>query len=237
MTHNPEKNKQMDDIFNLLLTFRNLCEANSIEYWIDGGSLLGAIREGNIIEWDDDGDVCVVDKNLMKYKETLKEWGFELKRTYFGYLMWKSGTEQILSWREHIANTIADSRLKGKPINRIEACKLASKTYKKGELLGKGRPWLDINVMSEEKGLILYKDKSIVWATVQEKDIVYPLKKCKLRNGEFNCPNDCDKYLTTEYNDWRTPQKYNHSKGRKDIIKKKDNKTVINRMRKKYNLS
>lgn len=63
----------------LLVEFDRICRKNQILYSIDGGTLLGAIRHGGFIPWDDDADVimnreayekflAVVDKELDKEK-------------------------------------------------------------------------------------------------------------------------------------------------------------------------
>lgn len=43
------------------------CRTLGIEYWIDAGTLLGAVRQGDFIPWDDDADLCMTRDQLDKF--------------------------------------------------------------------------------------------------------------------------------------------------------------------------
>lgn len=67
--------------FYLLSIVDKLFKKHDIEYWLDCGTLLGAIREGSYIEWDNDFDISIHLKDIKRVKmlkDEFKEYDINL---------------------------------------------------------------------------------------------------------------------------------------------------------------
>lgn len=59
-SENQNIREMQEEILMLLKIFHEICVSNGIKYTLHGGSMLGAIREGGFIPWDDDADIAMM---------------------------------------------------------------------------------------------------------------------------------------------------------------------------------
>jgi len=60
-------------LIELLLSLTKLFNKHEIAYWLDYGTLLGAVRHNGFIPWDDDLDIGVLNKDRDKIKQIIIE--------------------------------------------------------------------------------------------------------------------------------------------------------------------
>ncbi|MCQ2110128.1 MAG: LicD family protein [Bacteroidaceae bacterium] len=77
-----ELRKAQERMLDILVEIDAVCRRHDIPYWLDFGTLLGAVRHGGFIPWDDDLDVTVLRKDEKRLKEFLKK---ELPARFYVY--------------------------------------------------------------------------------------------------------------------------------------------------------
>lgn len=74
--YNPEGSvlrKMQLRMLDMLLFLDGVCRELNIEYMLDGGNLIGAIRHGGFVPWDDDIDVLMHPRDIKKLRDYLKQ--------------------------------------------------------------------------------------------------------------------------------------------------------------------
>lgn len=68
-----EMSPTQEHLLRMVLEIDRICKKHDIEYFIDYGTALGAIRHEGFIPWDDDLDIQLTEDNYYKWVEACKE--------------------------------------------------------------------------------------------------------------------------------------------------------------------
>jgi len=174
---------QSDQLYKTLKFIHDVFTKNKITYFMVGGTLLGAVRHQGIIPWDDDGDLCILKKDVPKLKKLI---------SYFdknGYILEEGLTDE-------------DNNNKKSPCaSRKNSCTWYVGCDKKN-CLG-----IDIFVMYEKGGKITYYDP--YWETAEnggkrcyfDKNLVFPLLPLRFGNFFMYGPQNPIEHLNRCYGD------------------------------------
>lgn len=74
--------KDIQGISNELLAFvGNVCKEYGLEWWLDFGNLIGAVRHGDYVPWDDDLDIGMMREDYLEFDKIfsreVKKYGLE----------------------------------------------------------------------------------------------------------------------------------------------------------------
>ncbi len=79
--YTPDDLKHLKDLeMKILKEVISICERHGLKYYAYGGTMLGAVRHGGFIPWDDDIDIAMFRKD---YKKLLKILDTELSDEYY----------------------------------------------------------------------------------------------------------------------------------------------------------
>jgi len=182
-------NKILNQLRNLLFMFNILAHENDITWWVDGGTLLGAMRHDNIIPWDDDADISIMESDkekLLKLKDKFNYYNIGIVKFWGGYrIFYKHGDNihhENRNWNWH------NSDVKEKF------------NYK--------YPFVDIFFVKSIDGKYQYADESVreIYSKFYYESLeLFPLKRKSFDNFYVNIPHNPIAFLNRAYgDDWKT---------------------------------
>lgn len=236
-----------DLCLKLLDFYANICKKYDLEYWLDYGNLLGAVRHGGFVPWDDDLDVSMMREECFKFNEIIEK---EVKLHNLEDIIEISFVRRI---RETSAPSFTQITIKHggaiyagldvfpcdyvtAPLEDLEKkFKAAKKEYTKNVYNGMDkkevvdRYYKSFNGSLEKQKYFLPSIEGPMGAKAYkvrlfETDKVFPLKEIEFEGKTYACPNDPHYFLSKVYgNDYMKIPKVVRFHGRMNVLKKQKN--------------
>lgn len=201
----------------LLRLFAKRCEEQGLRYWMDYGTLLGAVRHKGFIPWDDDLDVSMLRTDYEKLLEKLpllfpKEEGFTWNKHAFLQIGYEGTPLNIDVYPYHLYSEPITETNKATIERKLTQFKKTTvfqpphlnytdeQVQKKiwTEVLNKKAPAAE----SDCPGIFLSPAITFTKNTALSYDTIFPLKKLNFEGLELNAPNKARAYLQFFYGDY-----------------------------------
>ena len=177
------KGKNYEVASAMLLDVARICEANDIDYAIDSGTLLGLVRDGDLIPWDFDIDLTLPSTEVEKFQRIIPEIRDCGWRVSGEYLMSKDDA----AWRQ----------------GDIRSIKMRNHRFPSLRI-GRGRVALDIFITYEHNGYRWWAFKGLVCRVSAHH---FKSRETMIYKGQaLKLPTDYEAMLEALYgSDWRIP--------------------------------
>jgi phosphorylcholine metabolism protein LicD len=186
-------NNEKKSLFELSKKTIKFLDDYLIDYWLDGGSLLGAVRDGKMISWDDDIDLAITSDQFIKLIEIIKNVSIQ------------NGNYYILKKYDIKFYFISSNN----SINK----NLKYWLVKVEHLKNTDNKELFIDLISYVINSKNQYVSNLKWFSTFFYNIndIYPLKIIKLEDQYFKCVNNPIPYLNNGYWFWKHLGKISHT--------------------------
>ena len=171
---------------NTLFDVKNILNHQLIDYWIEGGTLLGAIRDKKLIPWDHDIDMGIINNSDKQIEDLIKR----LKKDFYVSVKGFDKNENIWNLGKY----------------RV------LKVYPKKKIFFKDKLCLDIfiyylgNIPNIKEKVYKY----VVWGKngFHKRKFFDQTEQIKFYNDTINIPSNSTDFLEIKYgSDWKIPNK------------------------------
>lgn len=172
--------KNLIKVKNVLSDTISLFEKHDIKYWLDHGTLLGIIRDKELIPWDHDVDICISGEDVGKFLAIKKKFPFKYRISMryddTGRLPGTLRLVKIKYWHRKYLRLFKFQELF---LDIFIKYKVGDYYY-----------WIDTHTPKRVKAKYHDDLDTIYWD-----------------NRDYVIPSNVDQYLTDRWGDWRTPVK------------------------------
>lgn len=206
----------------LLKVLADAMTRNGLDYWLESGTLLGAVRHKGFIPWDDDIDISVTREDYLKIekmveKELPEAEGFKVIRSNCIRFQLIGTPCQIDIFPYDIYNVSATEQERAekeiwsawRPLH--EKIKLDWKRLKTDGHILSGMSFDEIDAASADLVKFHTGDRRLLLAGFEmhgdtdfftSYESVFPLSEIDFEGIKFKVPHDCDKLLVQQFGDY-----------------------------------
>ncbi len=231
--YNPEGSNlrlAQNRMLEMMIYLDNICKSNNLEYFINDGTLLGAVRHGGFIPWDDDVDVVMTAKDIRKLKQIINndnsQFIIQDHQTDPGFIKhWKvirdTKSEYIIDDFRHTVRKYRGLQIDLFPYQyyvngKLQRLLAKMNWHNENGLLGKYKllseieytissyvmiPLFKIGNLFSKRRFVSYGYETI-WDEKLPYETVFPLKIIEFEGHTFMCPNEPEECLRIVYGDY-----------------------------------